>query len=182
MEDVIFAGTRDRKPLGMACRHHDAGRSLRRTSATMIPRTRQNGHTNGNGHARSQTERSHHHAPPLPIRRKRIPDRRQAGPPARHPGSVHRHRAWSGKLRHHRAGPHRPDPQQQAAGSPGHHRRSRRHRQVQDQEAAGRSETRRRQAESVARVRHSGRSQPAGEFAQAPGFQGAALRRAEGAR
>ena len=30
MEDVIFAGTRDRKPLGLGFRHHDAGGSVRR--------------------------------------------------------------------------------------------------------------------------------------------------------
>ncbi len=128
----------------------------------------------------SQTERDYHHAAPVPLRRERIPDRRQAGAAARHSGSVHRHRTGPGKLRHHRAGAHRPDSEQQAAGPARNYRRSRRHRQIQNQEAAGRSETGRRQAESGARFRHSGRSRPAGEFAQAPGFQGAALRRAEG--
>ena len=50
------------------------------------------------------------------------------------------------------------------------------------QEAAGRSQARKREAESGARVRHSGRSHAAGEFAQAAGLQGQALRRAEDAR
>ena len=31
------------------------------------------------------------------------------GPPARHPGPFHGHGPWPGELRHHRAGPHRPD-------------------------------------------------------------------------
>ena len=63
------------------------------------------------------------------------------------------------------------------AGPPRDHRRSRRHQQIQNQEAAGRSEARRREAESVARVRHSRRSRPPGEFAEAAGLQGEALRR-----
>ena len=67
----------------------------------------------------------------------------------------------------------------QAAGPPRHHRRSRRHHQVQDQEAAGGSQARRRQAESGACVRHSGRSEPPGQFAQAAGVQGPALRGTE---
>ena len=47
------------------------------------------------------------------------------------------------------------------------------HRQIQNQEAAGGSEAGRRETESVARVRHPGRSRPAGEFAEAAGVQGA---------
>ncbi len=66
-----------------------------------------------------------------------------------------------------------------SAGSPGDHRRSGRHRQIQNQEAAGGSEAGRRQTESGARVRHSGRSRPAGKFAEAAGVQGQALRRTE---
>ena len=62
------------------------------------------------------------------------------------------------------------------------HRRSRRHHQVQDQAAAGGSQAGRRQAEPDPRVRHPGGSQPAGELAEAAGIQGAPLRGAEGRR
>ncbi len=66
------------------------------------------------------------------------------------------------------------------AGPPRGDRRSRRHHQVQDAQAPGRSQAGRRQAEPGARVRHSRRSHPPGEFAQAAGLQSPALRRAEG--
>ena len=55
---------------------------------------------------------NHHHAPAVPLRRQRVPDRRQAGPPARHPGHIHGDGPGTGILRHHRAGAHRADPQQ----------------------------------------------------------------------
>jgi energy-coupling factor transporter ATP-binding protein EcfA2 len=111
MEDVIFAGTRDRKPLGMAY-----------VTMTLVDPEH---YTGNDAHkpkpspkAAKRTRRGHHHAAPLPLRRKRIPHRRPAGAPARHPGPVHGHRPGPGKLRHHRAGPHRADPQLQAAGPP----------------------------------------------------------------
>ena len=83
-------------------------------------------------------------------------------------------RPGPGELRHHRAGPHRPDPQLQAAGPPRGDRRGRRHHQVQDPQTAGGSQAGERQAEPGARVRHSGRGHPAGEFAEAAGRQSAA--------
>ena len=79
MEDVIFAGTRDRKPLSMAA-----------VTMTLVDPSAEHGHhlptqtatatRNGNGHAGSQTERSHHHAAPVPVGRERVPDRRQSWP------------------------------------------------------------------------------------------------------
>ena len=174
MEDVIFAGTRDRKPLGLAsvtmtlvdpsaeAAHHEQERPRER--ACERP---------------SQAERSHHHAAVVSVGRERIPDRRQSRAVARHPGSLHRHRPGSGKLRHHRAGPHRANPEQQAAGPARHHRRSRGHRQIQNQEAAGGSQAGRRETEPVARVRHSGRGGAAGKFAEAAGLESQKIRRAK---
>ena len=74
-----------------------------------------------------KTRRGHHHAAAVPVGRKRIPDQRPRGPAARHPGPLHGHRPGTGELRHHRAGPHRPDSQLQAAGPPRGDRRGRGH-------------------------------------------------------
>ncbi len=57
----------------------------------------------------------------------------------------------------------------------GDHRGSRRHHQIQNAQAAGGGQAGRRQAEPGARVRHSGRSDAAGQFAEAAGIQDAAL-------
>ena len=123
--------------------HHGAGRSAdarrlrprRRSCRQRMPTGEMpcsdNVHGTSIHHPARQTRRNHHHPPPLPLRRKRIPDRWPPGPPARHPGHLHGQRPRTGKLRHHRAGPHRPDPFLQAAGPPRRHRRSRRHHQVQ---------------------------------------------------
>src|SRR3954463_304434 len=48
MEDVIFAGTRDRKPLGMA---QVTLTMADPAAAHRVPDPAQNGHANGNGHA-----------------------------------------------------------------------------------------------------------------------------------
>ena len=137
-------------------RHHDAGR----------PRglQRERGRTSFSQWKTAsppQSAEDHHHAPPLPLGRKRIPDRRPHRPPARHSGPLHGHRPRARKLRHHRAGPHRPDPQLQAAGPPLRHRRGRRHHQVQDPQAPRRSQAGRRQAEPGARVTTSWKKSPA---------------------
>ena len=173
MEDVIFAGTRDRKPLGMAY-----------VTMTLVdPDVYNENHAHKlqpveGGHP-PKNARSHHHAPPVPLRGKRIPDRRACRPAARHTGHLHGHRPGAGKLRHHRAGAHRADSELQAAGPARSDRRSGRNHQVQDAEAPGRGQAGRRQAESGARVRHSGGSHAAGEFAQAAGIQGQALWRTQ---
>ena len=125
--------------------------------------------------AHLQGRRNRHHAPPVPLRRKRIPAERQALPPARHSGHLHGHRARPGVVRHHRAGTHRADPQQQADRPPRHHRRGRRHHEVQDAQAAGRGAAGRCQAEPGAHQRHLRRSHAPDEFAEAPGIEGRAL-------
>ena len=176
MEDVIFAGTRDRKPLGMAYV------TMTLVDPEALPGKRRAGTNPRRWKAGTRPKRTAAiggHAAPVPVGRKRIPDRRARRPPARHPGPVHGHRPGAGELRHHRAGAHRADSELQAAGPARGDRRSRRHHQVQDQEASGRSQAGRRQAEPGARVRHPGGSHPAGEFAQAAGVEGQALWRTQ---
>ena len=92
MEDVIFAGTRERKPLGHGAGHPDDGRSRPRTCRSTGHAPSRPEHTNGtrNGHRTATAKRSrheheapsedHHHPPPVPLRRKRIPDQRQHAP------------------------------------------------------------------------------------------------------
>ena len=63
--------------------------------------------------------RNRRHAPPVPLRRQRISAQRQTLPPARHSGTLHGHRPRPRVLRPHRAGTHRPDPQQPPHRPPG---------------------------------------------------------------
>ncbi len=114
----------------------------------------------------------------VPVGRERISDRRALGPAARYSGFVFGHGPWPGELRDYRAGTHRADSFEQASRPAGGDRGSGGDRQVQNSQAAGGGEAREREAESFARVRHSGRSRAAGEFAEAAGVEGEALRRA----
>ena len=61
------------------------------------------------------------YAPSVSFGRERISSQRQALPPARHSGSLLRHRSGGRPLRHHRAGSHRPDSFGEADGSPHDH-------------------------------------------------------------
>ena len=74
MEDVIFAGTRERKPLGMAqVTLTMADPSAHRTRRPRPPSERPRA---------APSRRDHHHAPPVPVGRKRILDRRPHRPSA----------------------------------------------------------------------------------------------------
>ncbi len=169
MEDVIFAGTRDRKPLGMAqvtmtmddpAAHapaHENGTltdTRRSTGVTITRRLYRSGESEYliDGHV---------------ARLRDIQD-------------MFRARAWARKAT-----------RSSSRGASGRFFRTSGRRtaasiieeaagisKYQDAQAAGGSEARKREAESFARVRHSGRSRAAGEFAEAAGVEGAALRRA----
>jgi chromosome segregation ATPase len=67
MEDVIFAGTRDRKPLGMAQVTLTMTDPAAQAPIVDLPK---NGHANGHAKAAG----NHHHAAPLSIGRERISD------------------------------------------------------------------------------------------------------------
>ncbi len=115
MEDVIFAGTRERKPLGMA---QVTLTMVDPAAAHRAPDQAQNGHANGNGHAP-------HKPAEVTITRRLYRSGEseylidgQIRAVARHPGAVQRHGTGPGELRHHRAGPHRPDSFEQAGRPP----------------------------------------------------------------
>ena len=174
MEDVIFAGTRERKPLGMA-----------QVTLTMMDPAAQapiddlptNG--NGNGHGRNghpKRRRDHHHSPAVPLGRKRIPDQRQ------HARLRDIQDLFSGTglgpesyaiIEQGRIG-------QILSNKPADRRAI-----IEEAAGIGKYKTRKRlaeaklesaQTESLSRVRHPGRSRTAGEFAQAPGIQGQKIR------
>ena len=67
MEDVIFAGTRDRKPLGMAAGHHDPGRSGHLSTGT---RTAHNGHRTARRWRWLSGEARHHKPQDITITRR----------------------------------------------------------------------------------------------------------------
>ena len=172
MEDVIFAGTRDRKPVGLASvtmtlvdpgglelAAFDLAAAPRGQHERPCQRSRQWPRQRACEWAGERPRqwscewpcqgraRDHHHPPPVPVRRKRIPDRRQHRAAPRHSGPLHGHRPRSGVA----------TPSSSRAASArllssrpqtaARHRRSRRHRQVQEPQPARRGEARRRQAE-----------------------------------
>ncbi len=94
MEDVIFAGTRDRKPVGLASvtvTMVDPGFHFATLAAKAngTANGKANGHANGSAatarrerqERRTRREGNHHHPPAIPLGRKRIPDRRPRRPP-----------------------------------------------------------------------------------------------------
>ena len=126
MEDVIFAGTRDRKPLGMAyvtmtlvdpdVYNENAAHKLQPVEGGQPPKTAEVTITR----RLYRSGESEYLIDGHTARLRDIQDLFMGTGPG------------TGKLRHHRAGPHRADPQLQAAGPPQRDRRSGRHHQVQD--------------------------------------------------
>ena len=164
MQDVIFAGTRERKPLGMAevtltmvdpeayegpipvepdvVVEHDGPadwdeNELRRQNAVEaeeIISAEQPGQVL-EGDGAEQAE--------LPATTEGA-ESAEGMPAARHSGYLHGHGPGAGELRHHRAGAHWATAQLKAARSARHHRRGCRNYTVQEQEASGRIAARER--------------------------------------
>ena len=123
MEDVIFNGAARRRPLGMAEVALDARVAQRRA----VGRDGRRGRHHATRHARRR-ERLH------PQRKEVAPQGRAGDPP--------RHRPRRARVLDHRAAEDRPDPLDEAPGSPPAHRGGRRRLEVQDPQASGRGEAR----------------------------------------
>ena len=123
MEDVIFAGTAGRAPLGRAeVTPHD--RQLRRRAADRL-------------------HRGVDHPPDVPRRRQRVRDQRQHLPADGHPGAALGLRHRPRDARHRRAGPARADPRVQAGGAPRVHRGGGRRPQAPQAQGEGAAQARR---------------------------------------
>jgi len=117
MEDVIFAGTRDKKALGMAAvtmtlvpdesKLNLLDRAKHETPAAAQPENVEVTETLADQPVAATL--SNNHAPAVSLGRKRISDQRQNVAAARYTGPVSGNGAGAGKLRHYRAGAHRPD-------------------------------------------------------------------------
>ncbi len=158
MEDVIFAGSQSRQPLAMAEVNLKVS-GLNGNSPDGYPECVVTRRLYRNGESEYLMN--------------------GAGlPPARRPRAVHGHRPRQQGLLDHRAGQDRPDPLQQARGSPRPHRGGGRHHQVQGAAAADPAQAGGRPAEPAARERHRPRGREAAREPEAPGQQGAPLPRA----
>ena len=181
MEDVIFAGTRDRKALGMASvtmtlldptTKPPAEPQEQPVEVAVMPIEENgsaNGHTNGNGNGHGPESRIRHlgktpsHVTPgeITITRRLF---RNGESEYLINGRAARLRdiqdlfmgsgLGPGKLRDHRARSHRTDPQFASLRSSRRDRRSRRHYAFQIAQAPRRSQAGGREAESCPRVRH----------------------------
>ena len=160
MEDVIFAGTAGRAPLG-------------RAEVTLtIDNTRRR--------AADRLHRGLDHPPDVPLRRERVRDQRQLVPAARHPGAALRLRHRPGDARHRRPGPARRRPARQAGGPPRLHRGGRRRPQAPQAQGKGAAQARRDADQPEPAHRPHRRAAPPAQAARAAGRGGPAGRRHPG--
>ena len=169
MHDVIFAGTRHRKPAGMAkvtLTLHDPDDTLERlfssngrSGAPKVPASPTPGEIAVTRKLFSNGTSQYI------LNGKTVRLRRRARP-------VPRHRSRPEPLRHHRAGPHRTALDGPLAGPQGIRGRGRRRDALQVPPQARRAQARQHRTEPRAGPRHPPGSRAPGEFSQAPGGTG----------